>query len=226
MTTLAKINFDAYRAAVGGKTHDGRDMPQFNDVGGKVRFGWESAAHAVIAQITTHATELARQLKTSDPSQREMDLRLALITLAQVPDEETVRRASPQPENSTYVWELSAVGYGVNVDAEYRCGWAEQQSKLYGVIVSRCEQRLIRVRHEQDFLPRPSQSDGEFWAHPHHTVTLVSPSGKSAVGWHEDLGTAALIAYLRLWGFQWVVKHGYRLPDPLVTSGYEQEDED
>lgn len=46
--SYAKLAFDAYSKAVGGKTFDGRPIPQWEDVGETVRAGWIAAANAVV----------------------------------------------------------------------------------------------------------------------------------------------------------------------------------
>jgi hypothetical protein len=45
--TPGEIAFDAYAVQVGGRTHDGRPMPSWDQVGMSVRAGWEAAADAV-----------------------------------------------------------------------------------------------------------------------------------------------------------------------------------
>ena len=47
---LAKIGFEAYNKAAGGKTHDGKDIPSFDQLvtDGKPQPGyWEEAAKAI-----------------------------------------------------------------------------------------------------------------------------------------------------------------------------------
>lgn len=45
--SYAKLAFDAYSKAVGGKTFDGWPLPQWEDVGETVRAGWIAAANKV-----------------------------------------------------------------------------------------------------------------------------------------------------------------------------------
>lgn len=47
---IAKIAFDAYNAAAGGKTWDGKDIPPFEAVGERVQANWCAAIKAVLAE--------------------------------------------------------------------------------------------------------------------------------------------------------------------------------
>lgn len=49
---LAEIGFRAYNEAAGGKTHDGKDIPPFDEMkkGGKPQVGYWCAAAAAIAE--------------------------------------------------------------------------------------------------------------------------------------------------------------------------------
>lgn len=49
MNELAKIAFDAYRVAVGGKTYDGKPIPEFAEVSASVQNGWIAAVNAILA---------------------------------------------------------------------------------------------------------------------------------------------------------------------------------
>lgn len=42
-----ELAYQAYADAVGGKTHDGRDMPAWGDLGDRIRSGWDSAAEVI-----------------------------------------------------------------------------------------------------------------------------------------------------------------------------------
>ena len=44
---IGLIAFEAYKKKVGGKTYDGKDMPNWSDVGQSVQDGWRHAAVAV-----------------------------------------------------------------------------------------------------------------------------------------------------------------------------------
>ena len=50
---LARTAFEAYAASTGGKTHDGRPIPSFDEVCAKsphVAAAWEAAVRAVLAR--------------------------------------------------------------------------------------------------------------------------------------------------------------------------------
>lgn len=44
--TAGRQAYEAYGRQVGGKTHDGRDIPAWDDLGDTIRGGWEAAALA------------------------------------------------------------------------------------------------------------------------------------------------------------------------------------
>lgn len=46
-----KIAFEAYAKAVGGTTHDGKVIPDWADLGDRVRGAWEAAGAAVAEEI-------------------------------------------------------------------------------------------------------------------------------------------------------------------------------
>lgn len=52
MKSLGQIAFEAYVAAVGGKTYDDKPIPQWSEVKPTVQQGWEAAAEAASAQPT------------------------------------------------------------------------------------------------------------------------------------------------------------------------------
>lgn len=52
MKSLGQIAFEAYGAAVGGKTYDDKPIPQWSEVKPTVQQGWEAAAEAATAQST------------------------------------------------------------------------------------------------------------------------------------------------------------------------------
>lgn len=52
MKSLGQIAFEAYGAAVGGKTYDGKPIPQWSEVKPTIQQGWEAAADAASAQST------------------------------------------------------------------------------------------------------------------------------------------------------------------------------
>lgn len=43
-----QIGYEAYAKKTGGKTYDGRDMPQFFDLPQNIRDAWEAAANAIV----------------------------------------------------------------------------------------------------------------------------------------------------------------------------------
>ncbi len=49
--TLGKIAFDAYKQRVGGKTVQGHDIPDWEDLGEVVQSGWEAAGEAVENEV-------------------------------------------------------------------------------------------------------------------------------------------------------------------------------
>lgn len=46
--SYAQLNFEAYAAAVGGITYDGKPIPKWDDLTQTVRDGWAAGAAAVI----------------------------------------------------------------------------------------------------------------------------------------------------------------------------------
>ncbi len=57
--TLGQAAFEAYNAAGEnpGKTHDGKDVPEWNDLGDNVRAKWEAAGVEVQQLVTTNRTK-------------------------------------------------------------------------------------------------------------------------------------------------------------------------
>ena len=47
MISLGQKAYEAYCAAVGGTTFDGKPLPTFQELGDRQRAGWEAAAEAV-----------------------------------------------------------------------------------------------------------------------------------------------------------------------------------
>jgi hypothetical protein len=52
--TRGKVAFQAYSKAVGRKTHDGKPIPEWEDLSETVRNGWEAAANAVVKDWKGH----------------------------------------------------------------------------------------------------------------------------------------------------------------------------
>lgn len=48
---IAKLAFEAYNTAAGGKTWDGKDIPPFDEVGEKVQANWIAAVKAACAAV-------------------------------------------------------------------------------------------------------------------------------------------------------------------------------
>ena len=48
--SLGRAAFEAYSASKGGKTHDGKPIPPWEDLGGDVRAGWQAAAEGALTQ--------------------------------------------------------------------------------------------------------------------------------------------------------------------------------
>lgn len=54
MTTLLPLGqtaYQAYATATGGRTHDGRDMPTWDEISDLTRGAWVAAAHAVVDEV-------------------------------------------------------------------------------------------------------------------------------------------------------------------------------
>ncbi len=51
MKTHGQVAFEAYNAARGGVTHDGKPTPPWEDLGDGVRSGWEAAARELQAVL-------------------------------------------------------------------------------------------------------------------------------------------------------------------------------
>lgn len=49
---MGQIAYEAYKEFTGGKTFDGRDMPEWKDLGDKIQRAWEAAADAVVHGYT------------------------------------------------------------------------------------------------------------------------------------------------------------------------------
>lgn len=47
----ARAAYRAYGLVTGGKTHDGRDMPSWEDLGDSIRTAWRGGAHAAWKEI-------------------------------------------------------------------------------------------------------------------------------------------------------------------------------
>lgn len=56
MSDLAKIAYRAYATSTGGKTFDGRDMPDWDDLGDRVQAAWTAAAEAVRVAVAPVVT--------------------------------------------------------------------------------------------------------------------------------------------------------------------------
>lgn len=84
--TLGNIAFQAYTAAVGGRTHDDKAIPKWDDLTVTVRTGWEVAADAV-----------ALAARKSD---KELWLCTAghISSVARIPNADGVRRCYFCPE--------------------------------------------------------------------------------------------------------------------------------
>lgn len=48
--TLAEVGYKAYARKTGGKTFDGRDMPEWKDIPERIQGAWASAALAIMGQ--------------------------------------------------------------------------------------------------------------------------------------------------------------------------------
>jgi hypothetical protein len=46
---LARLGYEAYAVATGGKTFDGRDMPQWDAITPRIQGAWRAAAKAIAA---------------------------------------------------------------------------------------------------------------------------------------------------------------------------------
>lgn len=45
---LGQVAFDAYKLTVNKLTHDGKPIPNWNELGENIRVGWRAAADAVV----------------------------------------------------------------------------------------------------------------------------------------------------------------------------------
>lgn len=52
MKNLGQIAFEAYCEYTGGKTHDGKDVPPWSDLGDQIQGAWEASACAVVTDGT------------------------------------------------------------------------------------------------------------------------------------------------------------------------------
>jgi hypothetical protein len=48
---VAKAAFEAYGLSTGGKTWDGKDIPQWEFIGEKIQAAWRAAALAVVRDV-------------------------------------------------------------------------------------------------------------------------------------------------------------------------------
>jgi hypothetical protein len=48
MVRYGRAAFEAYKAKVGGKTYDKKDIPNWDSLGDPIRHAWMEAAHAAI----------------------------------------------------------------------------------------------------------------------------------------------------------------------------------
>ena len=56
-SAVARTAYEAYARSMGGKTYDGRDMPQWRELPQHIQVAWETAArHAVRAVVQTEHT--------------------------------------------------------------------------------------------------------------------------------------------------------------------------
>jgi len=45
---LGKVAYEGYAESTGGKTHDGRDMPAWKDLGDRIKIAWIAAAGSAV----------------------------------------------------------------------------------------------------------------------------------------------------------------------------------
>lgn len=109
-TEPGQIAFEAYAATVGGRTHDGRTIPSWENLTPEVRAGWIAAATAANGAPVTHTrqvllevlNERERQVfsegwtRPRDDTQADGSLAAAAIAYAL-----TATRA---PVSTTHVW--------------------------------------------------------------------------------------------------------------------------
>lgn len=63
MKSFGQIAYEGYAARTGGKTYDGRDMPEWHDLGRDIQEAWEAAADAV-GEHYGRAESLAASVKS------------------------------------------------------------------------------------------------------------------------------------------------------------------
>ena len=74
---VAKVAFEAYNKQAGGKTHDGKDIPPFEEVGEKVQKNWVAAVVAVINLFAEkHAPHEDKCLHTNNEEDKKAVERL------------------------------------------------------------------------------------------------------------------------------------------------------
>ncbi len=142
----------------------------------------------------------------------QLDRLLELLAL--VPDGDDAQRATVQSLNGDTVqaepgWDISAYGYGLTVQPQYRCGFAEHgDGKVLTIITQRLTdpfQRRGALRLSTVDLPRVPPKQGIHRGYS-STEWVARVSLRSETGWRRGRGqsmhpgTAALLAYLRAWG--------------------------
>lgn len=48
MKTIGQVGYEAYAKQTGGKTFDGRKMPQWDDLPENIKLAWEAAGEAML----------------------------------------------------------------------------------------------------------------------------------------------------------------------------------
>jgi hypothetical protein len=53
MPDIGKIGYEAYAKFTGGKTFDGRDMPEWGDLTDRIQDAWRAAARAILGEVSS-----------------------------------------------------------------------------------------------------------------------------------------------------------------------------
>jgi hypothetical protein len=65
---LAQVAYEAYARSTGGKTFDGREMPQFDDLGDAIQAAWQAAAQNIVNTVREYEARETMML-TNPPQQ-------------------------------------------------------------------------------------------------------------------------------------------------------------
>lgn len=72
MINLGLLAYEAYKDSTKGKTFDGRDMPEWADLGNKIQKAWEDAARAVQKYVKHSKSDPVRHMGGYPSSERRV----------------------------------------------------------------------------------------------------------------------------------------------------------